>query len=94
MGTSLELLFQKLSGEVTPTVVSRGSTLTEQEEETNNTERKEVKGNRENSAEKDRVKSDRTVVEFKRLPKALGLTNNNRINPFSQDTEQLDFSTI
>ena len=83
MGTSLELLFQKLSGEITPTEVSVGSTLTEQEEETNTRERKEMK-----------VKSDRTVVELERLLKALGLTNNNRINPFSQDTEQLDFSTF
>ena len=92
MGTSLELLFQKLSGEITPTDISGGSTLTGQEEEINEPEGQEMKGNVENSEERDIGKPDKTVVELERLLKALGLTNNNRINPFSQNTDKLDIS--
>ena len=91
MGASLELLFQKLSGDNTPAEISGASTLTELEV-TNEPDVLEIKGNVEKCDEKEKGMSDKTVVELERLLKALGFTNNNRINPFSPEADTSDIS--
>lgn len=82
LGICLELLLQKLSGDITPTEISGGSTLTEFEEEaTCSVKTKEIKvGTEDKDDANEKAIPDKTITEIEMLLKALGLTNNNVIN--------------
>ena len=76
LGTCLELLYQKLSGEVTLAELSEGSTLTE------------IDDAHSDSVDKEKVRSEIAIISAERILKVLGLANNNVIEPQTQSLDQ------
>ena len=80
LGTCLGLLYQKLSGDVTPTEVTGDSTLIELDKDTHRNSELD-KNTQRNSADTNvRLERCSTVVtEIEKMLKVLGLTNNNTV---------------
>ena len=76
LGTCLELLYQKLSGEVTLAELSEGSTLTE------------IDDAHSDSVDIEKVRSEIAIISAERILKVLGLANNNVIEPQTQSLDQ------